>query len=99
MEKERLDGLILGNILEFEADNDPMALPGTQTPMEVLVVELLGAPRHAVVEKQAHRPEQIGLARAVLANDRIDPFLEDEGRIVEIAVVYEAEPGNVHPVL
>lgn len=71
MEEERLDRLILLDISEFEADNDPVPAPLVKAAMEVAIIKPAGHARQTVVKQQADRAEKVGFARPVLANNRV----------------------------
>jgi hypothetical protein len=89
MQKERLNGFVLGDVGELETYYDPVAAPIREAPMKISFRQSDGGAQHVVVEEQTDCTEQIRLPGAIFADDGIDALFENDVRPIEIAVVDE----------
>ena len=51
MQEERLNRFILRNLIEFEADDNPVASPIGEAPMKIPLFQPHSRPQHIVVEQ------------------------------------------------
>jgi hypothetical protein len=87
VKEKRLDRFVLRDILEFKADDNPMAAPRAERAVKICLVEPVSHPQKIIVEQQTHCSKQVGFLGPVFANNRIDPAIEPDVRAREIAIV------------